>query len=262
MELELEDYWRVVRPRRAKPVDAPTTSYLVLEPLVEWVGGMSPESKSYQVIIGDYRESYIQHLLSVYPFRSIVRAAVGYNTDLVSPLAQVLRDRKISSALRGLLDFEPPEPLEWDLIWCLVASPDFSVSSSILDIAATNPKLVSLYRSVEELRFEYFHRRVLISIEEGISRLIGSLSHKKKDHLDSLLFLCTLAYDNGLLEPFIVYLDTKYTINGLVETLQAFKTWGVYGNPIKLLVGCEEHTKFTPMLHKYLSEGLEWTSSK
>ena len=63
-----------------------------------------------------------------------------------------------------------------------------------------------------------------------------------------------------LRQPFITYLDTKDTTNGLLEILQTCKAWEPYGCPLKLLVGCEEHAKFIPVLHKHLNEGLEWLS--
>lgn len=262
MELPFEDYWKLVRPRRDKPVGGHLIPLKFLDPLVEWVGNLSHNSKAYQVIPGDNRESNLKYLQSKYPFRAIVRAPTKDTTDLVDPLFQLLRDKKIVSSVRGLLDFEPPSTLEWDLIWCLIAIPHTSISSDLLDIASKNAKLVDLYKSIEELRNEYFERRVLISVEEGIQRLVSSIGSKRRDRLNAMLFMTTMASENGLLDPFLVYLDTGSTTSGMLEVLQTLKTWELYGNPMKLLIGCEEHAKFIPMLHKHLSEGLEWLSPR
>lgn len=262
MELQLEDYWKVTRPRRAKPVGGHLIPLKFLDPLVDWVGNLGPDSKSFQVLLGGNRELHLRHLQSKYPFRGIVRAPTNDSMDLVGPLFQVLRDLTISNTLQDDLDFVPPSPLEWDLIWCLVAIPHTAISSNLLDVVRKDKKLIALHTALEELRFEAFERRVMISVEEGIQRLVGSLSKKKRDRLSSLMFLSTMACENGLLNPFIVYLDTKDTTNGLLEVFQTCKDWEPYGSPLKLLVGCEEHAKFIPVLHKHLNEGLEWLTSR
>lgn len=262
MELQLEDYWKVTRPRRAKPVGGHLIPFGVLEPLIEWVGHLSHDSKSFQVLLGENREAHLRHLQSKYPFKGIIRAPTNENTDLVDPLFQVLRGLTISNTLQDNLDFVPPSPLEWDLIWCLVAIPHTAISASLLDVVRKDKKLIELHDALEELRFESFERRLMIRIEEGIQKFVRSISSKKRDRLSALLFLATLAYENGLLEPFIIYLDTKDTTNGLLEILQTCKVWEPYGSPLKLLVGCEEHAKFIPILHKHLNEGLEWLSPR
>lgn len=261
MELQLEDYWKVTRPRRAKPVGGHLIPFGVLDPLVEWVGHLSPESKSFQVLIGENREAHLRHLQSKCPLRSILRAPTGGDTDLVNPLFRVLRDLKLSN-VQSELAFTPPSPLEWDLIWCLVAIQHIGISASLLDLVRKNKKLIELHGALDELRFEASERRVLISIEEGIQRFIGLIGPKKRDRLNALMFLVALSYENGLLEPLIIHLDTGGTTNGLLGILQTFKAWEPYGFPWKLLVGCEEDAKFIPTLHKHLVEGLEWLSPR
>lgn len=260
MELSFEVYWKVVRPRRAKPVGGPSIPLSLLEPLVSWFGSLSYNSKPYQVIPGENRESSLKYLQGRYPFRGILRAPVNGDSDLVDPLFQLLRGMKVPSSVRTMLDFEPPPSLEWDLIWCLISIPHTSISADLLGIASKDPKLVELYRSIEELRYNYFEKRVLISVEEGIQQLISSIGTRKRDLLNSLMFLATLAGEHGLLEPFVIYLDTKGTTNGLLGILQMCKTWESYGSPMKLLIGCEEQVKFIPLLHKHLTEGLTWVS--
>ena len=262
MELPFEDYWKVVRPRRAKTVGGPSIPLCLLEPLVSWLRDLSFDSKSYQVLPGESRESNLKYLQSRYPFRAILRAPVDGASDLVDPLVQLLRDTKINSSVRTLLNFEPPTPLEWDLIWCLIAIPHTSISSELLRIASQDPRLIDLYKAIEELRYNnYFEKRPLISIEEGIQELTNSISSKRRDILNSLMFLVTLAGENGLLDPFTIYLDTKGTTNGLLGIMQTCKTWEPYGSPMKLLIGCEDHAKFIPMIHKNLTDGLAWMSS-
>lgn len=262
MGLQLEDYWKVTRPRRAKPVGGHLIPLGVLEPLVEWVSHLGPDSKPFQVLLGENRESHLRHLQSKYPFRVIVQAPTNESPDLVDSLFQVLRGLEISTTLKDGLDFVPPSPLDWDLLWCLVAIPHTAISASLLDVVRKDQRLIKLHDAFEELRFESSEPRILIRIEEGIQKFVRSISSKKRDRLSALLFLATLAYENGLLEPLIIYLDAKDTTNGLLEILQACKAWEPYGSPLKLLVGCEEHARFIPVLHKHLNEGLEWMSPK
>lgn len=262
MDLQLENYWKVTRPRRAKPVGGHLIPFRFLEPLVEWVSHLGPDSRSFHVLLGDQREAHLKYLQSKSSLRGILRAPAGSDPDLVNQLSYVLQDLRVSSITYEDLIFSPPEPLEWDLIWCLIAIQNIGISASLLDVTRKNTKLVKLHVALDELRFEASERRALISLEEGIQRFVGLIGPKKKDHLNALMFLSTLAYENGLLEPFIVYLDTKDTANGLLDTLQAFKEWEPYGSPLKLLVGCEENVRFIPILHKYMIEGLEWLAPR
>jgi hypothetical protein len=263
MELQLEDYWKVVRPRRAKPVGGPSIPLKLLDPLVEWFGNLSLESRSFQVLLGERRDSHLRYLQSKYPFKVVVRTVTDPDTDLVETLLQVLQKRKISENRYDSLDFAPPSPLEWDFIWCLVAIPHMVISSNLLDIARKDKHLIELYKALEELRFEALEKRVMISIEEGIQRLVlVSLGSRRRDRLNSLLFLSNMAYENGLLDPFPLYLETKDNTSGLLELLHGFEAWESYGSPLKLLIGCEEHTKYIPMLHKYLADGMGWMSPR
>jgi hypothetical protein len=260
---DLKRFWNVIRAHRISTSKnhRGSVSYLQLDLLVKWIDQLNPESKSFQILLGEDREAHFRYLQSKYPFKDIVRAPMDPNTDLIEALLRVLRDRKTSENRNDDLDFVPPSPLEWDLIWCLVAIPYISISSNLLDIIRKDNRLFEIYKVLEELRFEARERRVIIHIGEGVQRLVGvSIGSKRRDRLNSLLFLFNLTYENGLLDPFVIYLETKDNMSGLLETLQVFKKWEPYESPLKLLIGCEEHIKLIPRLHKHLAEGLEWVS--
>lgn len=255
MELQLEDYWKVVRPRRAKPIGVLLVSSKLI-PLVEWFGSLNHESRSFQVLLGDTRTPALKQLRVKFPLKSILTPSCGSN--LVESIFYLLRDLKIPSSCQGELQFFPPSAAEWELIWCLVAKPHSAVSANLLDIVRKDEGLVQLYKALVELRLEASERRILISIEEGIQQLVDSIGSRKRDRTNAVLFLANLAFENGLLKPFLVYLDASSTTNGLLEILQALKTWEPYGNVLKLLIGCEDHTRFVPLLHKHFEEGLAW----
>jgi hypothetical protein len=259
MELQLEDYWKVVRPRRAKPVGGHLVTLKVLEPLIEWISDLNFAS-SYQVLPGDNRLSNVRYLKHEFQHLEVAAAKTEKGCDLTESLFNLLRDSRVHENRREelTLDFEPPHPVEWDLIWCFLALPDLTISSDLMDVARKNGKLIEFYDSLTELRLEASESRVLISLEEGIQRLVGAISKKRRERLDNLFFLLSLALENGLVDPFLVYLDTKDTTIGLLEILQASRKWEMYNCPLRLLIGCQDSSKFPPALQKPIAEGMEW----
>jgi hypothetical protein len=181
----------------------------------------------------------------------------GYS-NLIDPIVESLRVKRVNP--NRTLDFIPPSPVEWELIWNLVACPDLSISASLLEFSEKYTNILSFHNLLMELIFEARERGVMISIEEGIHALVKSVSKKRQDQLDILFFMLTLAAENRLLEPFILYLDLKTTTSGLLELLQALKVWSQYDCPLHLLIRFPLTAKLTPVLQRHLAEGLEWLS--
>lgn len=261
MELQLEDYWKIVRPRRAKPVGGHLVTLKVLEPLIGWLSDLNFAS-SYQVLPGDNRLANVKYLKHEFQLLEIVEGKTEKDCDLTESLFNLLRDSRVHENRRDelSLDFEPPHPVEWDLIWFFLAIPNLTISSNLMDAARKNGRLIEFYNSLTELRLEASESLVLISLEEGIQHLVGAVSKKRRERLDTLFFLLSLALENWIVDPFLVYLDTKDSTVGLLEILQASRKWEMYGCPLRLLIGCQDSSKLPPALHRYLAEGLEWMS--
>ena len=261
MELQLEDYWKVVRPRRAKPVGGQLVPLKVLEPLIELVSDLHFAS-SYQVLPGDNRLANVRYLKHEFQHLEVAVVKTEKDCDLTDSIVNLLRDSRVHEDRREelSLDFEPPHPVEWDLIWFFLAIPNLTISSELMDAARKDGKLIKFYNSLTELRLEAAESLVLISLEEGIQRLVGSISKKRQERLDTLFFLLSLALENWLVDPFLVYIDTKDTTVGLLEILQASRKWEMYSCPLRLLIGCQDTSRFPPALHKPIAEGLEWMS--
>jgi hypothetical protein len=261
MELQLEDYWKVVRPRRAKPVGCHLVPIKVLEPLIEWVSDLHFAS-SYQVLPGDNRLANVRYLKHEFQHLEVTSAKTEKDCDLTRSLFNLLRDSRVTRDRKEelSLDFDPPDPVEWDLIWCFLALPDMTISSDLMDAARKNGRLIEFHNSLTELRLEAFESRVMISLEEGIQHLIGTISKKRRERLDTLFFLLSLAFENGLVDPFLVYLDTADSSVGLLEILQASREWEMYSCPLRILIGCQDISKFHPALHQHIADGLEWMS--
>lgn len=259
MELQLEDYWKVVRPRRAKPVGGHFVTLKVLEPLIGWISDLNFAS-SYQVLPGDNRLANVKYLKHEFQHLEVAAAKTEKDRDLTESLFNLLRDSRVHANRREelSLDFEPPHSVEWDLIWFFLAIPNLTISSNLMAAARKNGKLIEFYNSLTELRLEAYENLVLISLEEGIQRLVGTISKKRRERLDTLLFLLSLALENWIVDPFLVYLDTKDTTVGLLEILQASRKWEMYGCPLRLLIGCQDSSKLPPALHRHIAEGLEW----
>jgi hypothetical protein len=262
MELQLEDYWKIVRPQRAKPVGGHLVTLKALEPLVEWVRNLWDSSPSYQVLPGDNRLANFRYLRNEFQLLEIIEARSTKGSDLTDSVFQLLKEGRVhrDRSAELTLDFEPPIPVEWDLIWCFLAIPDTAISSNLMDAARKDGRLIKFYNSLTELRLEASEKRALISLEEGIQSLAGSISKKKRERLDTLFFLLSLASENGLVDPFLVYLDTKDTTVGLLEILQASREWEAYSCPVRFLIGCQDISKLPSALHQHIASGLEWMS--
>lgn len=257
MELQLEDYWKIVRPQRAKPVGGHPTPPRVLSNLVSWVNNLNFERVPFQMLPMDNGRSF--RTLSDSPkLHDIEVIDLDGYSNLIDPLVESLRRKIVSTSL--MLDFKPPLPVEWDLIWSLVACPDLAISASLMDFSERFTNILCFHNQLMELRFDARERGVMISIEEGIQALVKSISKKRKDRLYLLCFMLSLAAENRLLAPFILYLDLSSTTSGLLETIQALKVWTNYDCPMHLLIGCQPSTKLSPVLQRHLADGLEWMS--
>jgi len=252
MELQLEDYWKMVRPQRAKPVGGPIPP-LAIPNLVCWANNLNFEHIPFQVLPGDNGGAfrYLRNTSKLYEVEAL--DLDGYS-NLIEPIAEYLSTKKVNPNL--LLDFTPPSPVEWDLIWSLVACPDLSISASLMEFSEKYTNILCFHNLLMELRFDARERGVMISIEEGIQALVKSISRKRKDRLDILCFMLSLAAENRLLEPFILYLDLKKSTSGLLEILQALNVWVHYDCPLHLLIGCQANIKAAPVLQRLLADGL------
>jgi len=257
MELQLEYYWKIVRPQRAKPIGGHPTSSRVLSNLVSWVNNLNLEQIPFQVLPMDNGRAF-RSLIDSPRMHDIEVVDLDGYSNLIEPIVTLLSAKKVSHNLS--LDFSPPFPIEWDLIWSLVACPDLSISSSLMDFSERFTNILCFHNQLMELRFDARERGVMISIEEGIQALVKSISKKRKDRLYILCFMLTLAAENRLLEPFVLYLNLGSTTSGLLETIQALKAWTHYDCPLHLLIGCQPGTKLSSVLQRHLADGLEWMS--
>jgi hypothetical protein len=142
------------------------------------------------------------------------------------------------------------------------------------------------YRALVEIRFEVQERKALPTIEEDIIALgrwiernvsdsgVQSLMSrsgirnrvKKREQVDLLLFILTLAKVNGLLDEIVVYFDLKWLdkmgAEELYRVLGDLEHWTSLGCPLSLLLGWEGDRRAVRGLHPRLSsrfrEGLAW----
>lgn len=249
MELQLEDYWKVVRPQRAKSLGSNLIPSRMLDPLIRWTA--HPDDKAFLVLPGSNRDSNLQHLRG-----SIQREVSSLEefSDLLLSLVRGVGRIQVHDVIRDELDFKPPNPFDWDLLWCLVACPGLTLAAELMSLARVDSEILNFVDILTDLRFEARERKVLISVEEQIDRLVSLVSSSR----DVLFFMLALAHENGLMNTVVFYLDASKTHVGLLKTLRSLSCWAKFGCPLRLIIGCESVNNYGPQLKRLLTTGTDW----
>lgn len=289
MGLPFEEYWRDFRGQReASPEVGPP---IEIAPLVLWARNLWDSSRqAFHVLLGSDRDQRqaLEQIKQELSAGTLVRDQLWAGCPREHFL-HVIRSLKVP--YRDRFFFLPPQreqnPSGWDLLWCLVALQELAVSDSLRGmVGRKGTSFADFYRALVEIRFEVQERKALPTIEEDIIALgrwiernvsdsgVQSLMSrsgirnrvKKREQVDLLLFILTLAKVNGLLDEIVVYFDLKWLdkmgAEELYRVLGDLEHWTSLGCPLSLLLGWEGDRRAVRGLHPRLSsrfrEGLAW----
>jgi hypothetical protein len=294
MELPFEEYWGDIRDCR-RTIPLPKESPTELTPLVLWAQNLWDSSRqAFHLLPGSDHDRglAIERIKQELSGGELVQDSLWLGWPRAH-LLHVIRD--LTVPYRDHFTFTPPQPernpVGWDLLWCLVARRNLVVSDSLRNLVSRKgTRFADFYRSLVEIRFETAEHSSLPTIEEGVLALghwiegsvkdsgVQTLMSKsivrnrvrKREQVDLLLFLLTLAKANGLLDELVVYFDLKWLdrtgAEELYKILGDLEHWIGLGCPLSLLLGWEGDRQAVRGLHPRLSsrfrEGLAWMDNK
>lgn len=285
----LEDYWADIRrspPKKAYPglLEPPC-----LAQLQAW--GKLPV-EPFVVVPGEDRQAVVTSLTSHLETGVVVPCSWS-REEMVTALVHATRDLVIAPPRRQRGFFTLPVPMDmptgWDLIWGIVLRRDFIIDEPLRGLIDKRfSRLSDMFRALTEARFMVTEgtqrekwantERALVAIGrwvEGSPKLDPFLleagirrSLNPEDQVGVLLFLLTLANQNGLLPATIFVLSdlervTRQDAGDLHGILSALERWKPIGCPLRLLVTWDGRNKtalrrLNPKLYKQVREGLHW----
>lgn len=303
-------------PRRTKSsqmsrvvVQPPTTSGLV-----RWTLSFAEEEERAPFLVLPGRQAARQAFLVRFASAEFNRYRPGVVEDLIGPqttawleqglcknlTARVANMRLPNECRAGMPDWFPPEPGNWELLWGLVAAPDFVIDEPLRSMLDQEAYVVhDVYRVLWEARFlvkenkgdrgpaqvllrtlvRWLTTSLLTTEDEKRLTDMGIRRTVTSDHrFDLLCMLVTLAWQNGIINRFLVYFDgleratdaNTTALHEMYRLLLSLERWIKIGPcPMGVLVG---HSADATDLHNLrtiderlaekIVDGLAWVREK